>query len=87
MVNRDILQQMGFGKSDNIGTQEAWYHNSKCWVYFNSDKQTVLDNFYGENSLRVNGNLESMKKFFKLFFTNYENNILNSCEIVKRYDG
>ena len=87
MINKEILKQMGFGKSVSPSNQELWYHNSKCWVYFNSDKQTVLDNFYDENSLRVNGNLESMRNFFKLFFTNYENNILNSCKIVKGYDG
>lgn len=86
MINREILKKMGFEKGDNPDNEESWYHNSECWVYFNTDKQTVLDNFYGENSLRVNGNLESMKNFFKLFLKNYENEIVNSCRIVRGYN-
>ena len=82
MIDKKILIQMGFRKSSNPDNKELWYHDSGCWVCFNSDKQTVLDNFYGNNSLHVNGNLETMENFFKLFFTNYENNILNSCKIV-----
>ena len=86
MINKEILKQMGFGKGDNPGDKESWYHDSGCWVYFNSDEQTVLDNFYGNNSLRVNGKLESMRNFFKLFLKNYENDILNSCRIIKGYN-
>jgi hypothetical protein len=45
-----------------------------------------LDNFYGDNSLHVNGDLETMENFFKLFLKNYENDILNSCSVVKGYN-
>ena len=86
MVNRDILKQMGFAKGDNPCNEESWYHDSECWVCFNSDVQTILDNFYGNNSLHVNGDLETMRNFFKLFLKNYENDILNACRIVKGYN-
>jgi len=63
MVNKEILKQMGFGKGDNPGNKESWYHDSGCWVYFNSDEQTVLDMI-----LDVGYTLTATNKLFWIIF-------------------
>lgn len=70
MLNKEVLKAMGFQKSDDPAWgHEVWCHNSDIWVHFQNGHETELSVGYYAH---IDGEKESMEKFFELFFAQYD---------------
>lgn len=81
MINRKILEQMGFIKGRGFG-HEVLYHHTECWVHYGTKQEFVRYAAYGSHHVCFNGDTDTMEHFFAEFIENVEAGVRASLETV-----